>query len=107
MSERNRLPSWEKNFETQEIPVRVHMADGVIREGDEVYVRQLTFDALGEYDLATHDRQNLGRAYFLSGAVIDRFLQTTDPKDEILKVERIDTSEDVWLKVRQSFGPAL
>ena len=105
MSER--LPSWEEQFEIEEIPVRIHMGDGKIREGDEMYVRQLKFDALGDYNLEDHDRPDLGRAYFLSGAVIGRFWKTDDPKDEILKVKRIDTGEDVWPRVRQSFGPGM
>lgn len=107
MEKRNRLTSWESNFETQEIPVRIHMRDGRFFEGEEIYVRQLTFDALGDYDLRAHARPNLGRAYFLSGAVIGRFQRTQKPEDEILKVEVIETSEDVLPRVRQSFGPGL
>ncbi len=105
--ERLRLPSFEKDFETLEIPVRVYMGDGTVREGEEVYIRQLRFDSVGYAGPRSVERVNLGRAYFLSGAVIGRFERSNNKKDEIAKVERIDTGEDVWPRVRQSFGPGM
>jgi hypothetical protein len=103
---RRRISSFEKQFETPRILVRIHMGDGAVRQGNEVYVRRLRFDAR-DYDPMTGRPVSLGRAYFLSGAVTTRYEQTHDPKDQILRVERVDTGEDVWPRVRLDIGPAL
>lgn len=108
MKEEQAVSSWEERFESPKIPVRIHMGDGAVREGERVYVRQLKFDAV-EYDYEQHKNVSIGRALFLDGAVIYRYERGgyKNKSDQILKVERLDTGEDVWRFVRQSFGPGM